>query len=365
MDLTKLVRKSIQGMEDIGWGSLQSDPDNLVLKWGCYPYGTDPLVQEDIVKSLGDLNKYPYLYKELKEEISGYTAVDKNNSILLNGSDKAFRLIPEVFIEEGDESIVFEPTFPVLASGVKMMGGKVIEIPLSKQFLLPSTSEIKSRVKERTKIIYIANPNNPTTNYITDNSQIEELLKMGIIVIIDEVYCEYGDRTALDLLKKYENLIILRSFSKTFGLAGLRVGYILTSDAISKYLKRVEETIEIFNVAQPALVGAISALKNIEKMKDNIYRVNLTKARLMSLLEEFGCVLMDSKTSFLFFKTEKLGISNEDFVRRMAEQKVIVKPTDLYKNVGKYWNHMGIPREEDFGRLEDALARVLGSNLED
>jgi histidinol-phosphate aminotransferase len=314
---------------------------------------------EEISKSLSQVNAYPDLMVQLIADLSTYTCLPEDQICITNGSDKAFRLLAEMFIDSNDEMITFSPSYPVIDHAIEMMGGRVVRIPLDHNFTIPSISDIQKKLSNKTKMIYICNPNNPTGNFIATQEEIESILKLGIIVIVDEAYYEFSMQTSQNLLHKYDNLIILRSFSKTFGLAGLRVGYMLGSQNTTTYAKRIEESIEMFNISTPSLAGALYALHNIDEMKKNVHKVNKTKIHIAKKLQELSIDTYSSYTSFLMFNLKKTSVKSEEFRIGMEKEKIILKNVSIYADIGPYEGHIGIPHEKDLPRFITAIESVI------
>lgn len=361
MDISKFVRKPVQEMSLIQWGKTKYDSSCIVLKWGENPYPPSNNIKNAIVKTLNSINRYPNLMNELKNKLSRYSGCNKSQICITNGADKAFRLIAEVFINPGDESITFTPSYPVFDESIKMMGGKVIKVPLDKNFNVQNLNILKKYFSNKTKIIYICNPNNPTGNFIVTNQEIEKLLKLNLIVIIDEAYFEFSGKTAVGLLRKYNNLIILRSFSKTFGLAGLRVAYMLSSPKIIDFVARIEDSLEIFNISTPSLAGALLAIKNYQEIKENIKKINNTKKLLANKLTEFDIITYPSSTSFQMFNLKNIGIKTRDFIERMAKQKIIIKDVSIYSGLSEYDAYMAIPRQDQLTKVSNSILKIINN----
>ncbi|MDD3647810.1 MAG: aminotransferase class I/II-fold pyridoxal phosphate-dependent enzyme, partial [Candidatus Dojkabacteria bacterium] len=226
--ITKFLRKTVLSFPEIDWKVNKYNNSYLVLKWGENQYKPNSKVLSSISNKLSSINKYPSLLDTLKEKVCNYSGIVPSKCLIC-GADRAFRIISETFIDKNDELIIFQPTFPIFEKCVQLMGGRVKRLALNRKFQLPPVQVISKSLTSKTKIIYICNPNNPTGNFVATNKRIEQILELGVVVVVDEVYSEFSNQTCINLLKKYNNLIIIRSFSKTFGLAGLRVGYILSS----------------------------------------------------------------------------------------------------------------------------------------
>lgn len=359
MDINSFIRKPVQKMSLIKWGDTKYDDSYIILKWGENPYSPSKKIKDAIKKSLTSINCYPNLMNELKNKLSNYSGCKKSQICITNGSDKAFRLIAEVFINPGDETITFTPSYPVFDESINMMGGKVIKVPLDNNFNVPNINVLNEYFSIKTKIIYICNPNNPTGNFIISNEKIEQLLKLNFIVIVDEAYFEFSGRTSVSLLNKYNNLIILRSFSKTFGLAGLRVAYTLSSPIIIEFLTKIEDSLEIFNTSTSSLAGAIAAIKNYQEIKQNIKKINDTKKLLIKKLSKINITIYPSFTSFLMFNLKKTSIKTVDFIKSMTMQKIVFKDVSIYSGLSEFDVYMAIPRNNQLKKVVNSISGVI------
>ena len=184
-------------------------------------YGCSPRVKEALAKH--DYNLYPDPeQRELRKALGKYTGIDSKHIMAGSGSDELIDLILRLFIEPDDKVINCPPTFGMYSFSTDVCGGKTVRIPRKQDFSV-NVEAIKKAIDKRTKVIFIASPNNPSGN-ITEEPDILKLLNTDIVVVIDEAYHEFNRITVAPLVPSYPNLIVLRTFSKWAGLAGLRVG---------------------------------------------------------------------------------------------------------------------------------------------
>ncbi|MBN2422184.1 histidinol-phosphate aminotransferase family protein [Candidatus Woesearchaeota archaeon] len=359
MNQKKVVRKNILNLETINWG--ETPKEYLILKWGENLYPPSENVVNAISKAARKINIYPDpLKKELTDELSKYTGLDKKNILVTNGADKAFRLIAETFIEKEDNAITFVPSYPVFDSAVEIMDGNLVFIELDKNFKI-DLQKVIAQINSKTKLIYLCNPNNPTSNFIINKNQLIKILDQEIIVVLDEAYYEFSRITYSDLVNKFPNLIILRSFSKGFGLAGLRVGYILANAGLIEYMKKIEDNIEIFNVPTTSLAGATEALRDIDYIESNINKIESTKLSFYNLFNQEGIAYIESKTSFLFFNIKDTCLSSKEFVQGMKDKRILLKDCSIYKNLNDYWVYMAVPPQKDTEFVIKSIKTLLYS----
>jgi histidinol-phosphate aminotransferase len=231
-DIEKLVRID---MSRFGAYSACKSPDVIARKLGLpeteilkldaneNPYGCSPRVQEALAH-------YPYLniypdaaQTELREQLSQYVGLSPDHIVAGNGSDELIDLLLRMFVAPGDEVVTTVPSFDMYRFSTQVCRGKVIEVLRLANFEV-DVAAIKAAVTKRTRLIFITNPNNPSGTVVPQND-ILALTDIGLPLVIDEAYYEFSGQTVANLVPKYNNLMVLRTFSKWAGLAGLRIGY--------------------------------------------------------------------------------------------------------------------------------------------
>ena len=218
------------------------------------------------------LATYPYLniypddvQTELRELLAGYTGISAERIVASGGSNQLIDLIIRLFIGLGDEVINLVPTFDIYRFSTQIHGGTLIEVPRDENFAV-NVNAVKAAISKQSKLIFLANPNSPTGN-ITPQRDILEILDTGLPVVVDEAYYEFSEETVAPLVSQYENLMVLRTFSKWAGLAGLRIGYGIFPSRIADYLLKIKMPYSV-NVA--ALVAVRESLKDINYLLDRV-----------------------------------------------------------------------------------------------
>ena len=206
------------------------------------PFGPAPEVIDNLINI--PINTYPdpELIRSRKS-LSEYTGLNIENIVVSSGSDELIDLFFRIFVTPGDEVLDFTPTFGMYAVRAGLAGAKIVPVSRNIDFELDYES-IKQNVSDKTKIIFLASPNNPTGNEST-LEDIEFLLSLNKILVVDEAYFEFAKSTYANLVEKYNNLVVIRSMSKWAGLAGLRVGYGLMSKELAKLLMGVKNPYNI------------------------------------------------------------------------------------------------------------------------
>lgn len=277
-------------------------------------------IRKAIMKELGNINRYPesncfYLRRELSKRLK----VKEDQIVFGNGSDEIITLTLRAFVEKGDEVIVAYPTFLIYEIQAMAQEAIIIKVPLTN--LRYDLDKIANKISAKTKVIFIANPDNPTGTYLNDREVTKFLKKIPkkVLVYFDEAYFEFAPKDfpqTLKFLKKRGNIVFTRTFSKAYGLAGLRIGYGVTTPDIADAINRLREP---FNINRFAQVSALAALKNnkflrkvcsyVKKEKEYFYR-ELNKLNISFIRSATNFILVDFKkeTGDLYKYLLKKGI---------------------------------------------------------
>jgi histidinol-phosphate aminotransferase len=280
------------------------------------PYGCSAKVKQA-------LSNYTYYHlypdpeqRKLRKALEKYTGTSMEYILAGSGSDELIDLVLRLFIEPGDKVIDCPPTFGMYSFSTDVCGGNVVNIPRKQDFSI-DIAAIKKAIDKQTKVIFIASPNNPSGN-VTTEQVILELLNGSTVVVIDEAYFEFSGVTVAPLVPKYPNLIVLRTFSKWAGLAGLRVGYGIFPTNIVKYLMKIKQP---YNVNAAAQVAALESLKDISYLRSTIRAIVDERERLLTKLSQLGwlkvypsqanfilCSVLNSKAKMIHKVLQKKGI---------------------------------------------------------
>lgn len=325
---------------------LEKGDDSIRLDKGELPYPPSLGVLKAIADSAGTINRYPaILGGSLRNSLAEYCGTKVEQIALGNGSDELIELILKVFMKPGDEVLLPTPTFFVYGFTTQLLGGVSVTVKRTDDFGLDVTA-ILDKVTPKTKVLFIANPNNPTANLIPRETIIEICDRLDCLVVIDECYYEFCGKTVADLIDKYPNLIVLRSLSKSFGLAGVRLGYAIANETIIDYINR---TAQLFPVNKLALVAAKAALADLEYVRGNIYKILQDKVKLTKSLEDLGFFVYPSATNFLFVGTEKLGVNSGELVKFLQQKNILVADFGGKQGLDNYYfrTSVGTPAENE------------------
>ncbi len=326
------------------------------------PIGPSPLAREAILASLASLHRYPDpLGSGLKDSLARHHGLDPSQILLGNGSHELLMMLAQVFA--GFEAGVLASEFGFAVYGI---AAQAVGAPFTQASALPSDDvmahghdldAIAASVNARTRLVYLANPNNPTGTWFA-TSKLDALLSQlsaEVLIVVDEAYLEYATDPALvsaiSLLARYPNLVVTRTFSKAYGLAGLRVGYACAHPDLLQVLERVRES---FNVNAPGLAACSAALADhdyLQRVRDSNA---LERVWLGERLRVLSIGVARSQTNFLLADFGRVAAAIES---RLVQRGVVLRPMAGY----------GLPtclritvgtREENL-RLLEALAEVL------
>lgn len=326
------------------------------LDKGEFPYPPSPHVIQAISNAATEINRYPdILGGRLREALAQYNGVKTEQIVVGNGSDDLIELILKVFVKQGEEVILPIPTFFVYDFATKVVGGIPLWVSRNEDFSL-NIDAIINKITSKTKVLFIANPNNPTANLISRETIIEILDRVNCIVVIDECYYEFAQETVIDLIEKYPNLIILRSLSKSFGLAGMRIGYSIANEEITDYLYRIAQ---LFPVNKLAIVAGNAALEDREYIEIQIKKIHQEKHKLIQELKKLGFIVYPSHTNFLFIRTKPLHITSHKLVELLKEQNILVADFGLKQGLDGYYFRISVGTTIENQQLLEALKKVI------
>jgi len=291
--------------------------------------GPSPLAVEAIKKEVENINLYPEATsKLLREKLADKLKIDKEMIIYGNGADDVIDLIGMAFINEGDEVITCETTFPAYRTAVKIMGGKFILVKL-KDFRF-DLEEIIKRINEKTKMIFLCNPNNPTGTIITKEevSAFMRKVPQDVIVVFDEAYYDYVEDknypNSLSYILEGKNVIVIRTFSKIAGIAGVRVGYAIAHQELISYLRRV---VNPFTTNRLAQVAALASLDDEKHYKEVLKSNHEGKKYLYRELDKLEFLYVPTETNFIFVDVKK---DSEVIFEKLLKKGVIIRPGKPY-----------------------------------
>jgi len=273
-------------------------PINGVIKLDANenPYGCSPRVMEALSK-YDSFNIYPdSAQRELRKLLAGYVGVGAEHIVASSGSDQMIGLITQLFVSPGDEVINFSPTFDIFRFAVALCNGRVVDVPRDENYNV-DIAAAKKAITQKTKLIFLANPNNPTGNP-TPQPDILELVDTGVPVLADEAYVEFCGETVTQLVNKYKNLMVLRTFSKWAGLASFRIGYGIFPPEVAGYLMNIKMP---YNVSAASTIAVRESLKDTDLLMERVKKIVAERDRLFGELKKIEWLKpFPSRANFIF-----------------------------------------------------------------
>ena len=322
------------------------------------PLGPSPKAVKAVEQMLPEIYLYPdgSCY-ELKNTISQKLGVEPCNILVGNGSDESIKFVAETYLNTGDEIISPQPSFSEYEFAAKVMGARCIYSPLDSAFRL-DLEDMARRITGKTRAVFICSPNNPTGTIVSAGEIRGFLDKVPgeVLVVFDEAYREYvtdaGYMDTLDLLKEgRKNILILRTFSKIYGLAGLRVGYALGHEEIIASMNRVREPFNVNLLAQAAANAAINDNDHVRASRE----INEAgKAYLYRELGQLGLKFFPTHANFIWLDT---GRNSRELFGQLLQKGVIVRTGDIFGFDSFIRVTIGLPEQNE--RFIAALKETL------
>lgn len=330
--------------------------DSIKLASNENALGPSPKATAAIAKALANLHRYPdgscyYLANRLAEKLG----VKPDELVFGNGSNEIIELLVSTFLLPGEEVITSHPTFLVYQKMVQSQGGinRVVEL----NNLHHDLDAIAAQVTDKTKLIFLDNPNNPTGSIFTRDEFAAFLDKIpeSVIVVLDEAYVDFVDADsridAREFLHHQTPVVSLRTFSKAYGLAGLRVGFGMMRAEIADYLHRLRQP---FNVNTLAQIGALACLDDEEHYRKTLTLTKEGMAWLHAEITKLGCRPLKSQANFFLVD---VGVSGKLLYEKMLSRGVIIRPMAAYGFPDYIRITIGLPEENQ--RLVKSMAEAL------
>jgi len=328
------------------------------------PLGTSPLAIQAIKRSLKSLNRYPdgsAFY--LKNKLSRIYRVSTDSIVIGNGSNELIELTIRTFMQPGDEAIISDPSFLIYSITVKASGGRSRIIKLLDNYSYNIKGIIKA-INKRTRLIFVSNPNNPTGTIIT-KKDYEWLIKNvpeHVIIVDDAAYREFVQSNdypdGIDYVRKNNaNIIVLRTFSKIYGLAGLRIGYGITTPELAEYIERVRQPFNVNSLAQTAALAALDDKAFIKKTLEN-NKNGLDY--LYKKLDEMNILYIPTQANFFLIKVSPYMSARQAF-EILLRKGVIVRDMTSYGLSDYIRINVGTPSENK--KFIKEFAEIIKSKL--
>lgn len=269
------------------------------------PFGVSPMAVKAMKEQCDIANRYPDVRAQaLREKLAKLHGLTADEVMVTEGATAGLQFIAEVFMLEGDEIILTPPTYPNYYNYVKRQRCKLVEVPMFEETYTPDFEGVLNAITDKTKVIFLCNPNNPTGTLI-DSDELHEFQKKlpdHVLLVVDEAYIDFVEddsyRTMVDAIADDANLIVVRTFSKLYGMAGMRMGYLMANKEIVEYLMRDSTG---FCCNRVGLYGAEAALDDYEFQKLTLEGNKKARRILIDTMNDLGFRVWPSNSNFIYF----------------------------------------------------------------
>jgi histidinol-phosphate aminotransferase len=325
MSSEEFIRPAIKGIKEYIPGKTPKEPGIVKLASNENPFGPSPKALEAIAKEAKNLQIYPDQKSILlREALAKKLKVADDNIIIGNGSDEIMQLAAATFLKPGEEVILSKNTFSIYEMVTRVFDGKLVFVDLKDY--AQDLDAMAAAITPKTKLIFLCNPHNPTGSLISKKALHDFLTKVpdNVLVVIDEAYIEFTDPKlapeSISYVLEGKNVLVLRTFSKFYGLAGLRAGYGIAPKELIGYMMRVKPP---FNVNRLAQAGAKAALDD-KAFTNKTYKNNLEgKKYLYAELDKLGLEYKKTESNFIFVNIKR---SADELFMQLMKKGIIIRP---------------------------------------
>jgi histidinol-phosphate aminotransferase len=303
------------------------------------PYGPSPKAREALASAA--MERYPEP-EELLAGLADYTGFPEEMILLGAGMDGVMDTLSRIFLEPGDTTFIPTPTFSYYEILTIMAGAKPIFSPRGRQH------ELAEPVPEGTKMAFLCSPNNPTGNVLREEELRAVLESSDAIVFLDEAYVEFARESLIHLVREYDNLIVGRTLSKAFGLAGMRLGYALASPWVAEQYRRAAPP--FYGISSASAAAGAAALSDLPFMRRSVQNIVSERERLV---REIGCDA--SQANFLYLRTEE---PSNQFVERFLRRGIIIRDCRSFRGSGEHQVRVTVGRPEENRRFLSAYKEI-------
>lgn len=303
------------------------------------PYGPSPKAREALASVA--MERYPEP-EELLAGLSAYTGFSEDMILLGAGMDGVMDTLTRIFLEPGDTTFIPTPTFSYYEILTIMAAARPIFSPRGPQH------ELAEAVPEKAKMAFLCSPNNPTGNVLSEKELRAILESTDAIVFLDEAYVEFSERSLVHLVREYDNLIVGRTLSKAFGLAGMRLGYALAPSWIAEQYRRAAPP--FYGISSASAAAGAAALSDLPFMRRSVERIVSERERLV---REIGCDA--SQANFLYLRT---ALPSDQFVERFLRCGIIIRDCRSFRGSGEHKVRVTVGRPEENQRFLSAYREI-------
>jgi histidinol-phosphate aminotransferase len=322
------------------------------------PFGPSPKAREAAQQSLDDVSRYPDGNGfALRRALAKHHGVNADCITIGNGSNEILELVARLFLVPGTQSMFSQHAFAVYPIVTQSAGAEAVVVPVQKESFQVDLYGMLTKLSDRVRVLFLANPNNPTGTWLAADElrTFIEKIPPQVVVVIDEAYFEYVDKpgyaSAVDWVDDFPNLVVTRTFSKIYGLAGFRIGYSVSQPELAELFNRVRQP---FNTNLPAQAAAVAALSDDEHLSMSRERNLAGMAQLEKAMTDLGLSFISSAGNFICINFERDAMPIND---ALLKQGIIVRPVANY-DLPTYLR-VTVGSEAENQRFIDVLKEVI------
>ena len=371
VDVSKLVKESLRTVNPYFHGGnvwkvsekYKIPVDQIIdFSISTNPLGVPEKAVESIRQHLNLIHHYPDPDREwLLEALAKSAGVAPNNVVVGNGSTELIYLFNEVFLEDGYEAVIPVPTFSEYKAAIERFGGNMtfIKCDPANNFKL-NLEELENSITKKTRIIFLCNPNSPT-GWLYEKADILHIVQLAadenVLVFVDEDYIDFVDDSKrysmADYVNEYNNLFVLRSLTKFFGLAGVRIGFGVGSPDLVNVLKRV---IMPWSVNSLAMFAAAEAVKDTEFIKKSRLLISNSKKQMLEMFKTIPWLkVYPSETNFLLIEIIREDLTSTQLAERLAKRGILIRDCEDFDGLNNRFFRVTVRKPEENRKLVDQI----------
>ena len=335
--------------------------ENEIVKLGSNenPLGPSPKAVKAVKLETKNMHRYPESgLDDLKRAIADYSGASPDQIIIGgDGADEIIDLLGKTFMDPGSEFIVPLPSYMYYEYTLRPYGARPVYAKWDMEENTVDTDSVIESINDRTRLIFLCTPNNPTGGLISEDNIIKILESTSALVVVDEAYFEFAGISNIKLLEDYENLLILRTFSKAMGLAGMRIGYGISNTRIIDYMHRVKP---VFSLTRLSHVAALATLSDKDYIKKSVDFSIKSREYLYSKLQQMDKIrVLKSYANYLLMDVRETGMNAGQLTDELLKRGVIVRDCTSFKGLDEYWIRVSVGTMKENDRFIDALKEII------
>lgn len=323
------------------------------------PWGPAPGVYDAIMNSVNEMNRYPESNHEyLKEKIAEYAGVRADQVIVGgDGADEIFDVLAKTLIEPGDEFIVHPPTYTYYEYIFKQQFAKPVYARWDVEKNVLDVQSVLDNITDKTRAIFLCTPNNPTGGLIPQEDIVRIIESTDALVVVDEAYWEFAEVNNVNLLDEYDNVFIIRTFSKVLGLAGLRIGYGLSNPELLEKMNRIKP---VFSLTVPSQKAVLATLADTEFIEESTRKSIAEREYLYESVNAIDNLrIFKSKSNYLLVDLHDSGYTAAELAEKLMEFGIIVRDCTSFMDLDEYYIRISVETHPKNVRFIEVLRKLV------